>query len=54
MYGAGIGTGVSGGAMMVGLATGSTTLLIVAGIALGVMVWTLVRNARRRAAHQRP
>lgn len=54
MYGTGIGTGVSGTAMATGMASGSYILATVAAVCLGVMLLTLTRNHRRRAAHQRP
>ncbi len=55
MYGTGIGTGVGGGAaVFAGLAIGSWVLLAVAAACLAVMAYTLVRNSRRKAAHQRP
>lgn len=54
MYGTGIGTGASGTAMATGMASGSYMLAAVAAVCFGVMMFTLTRNHRRRAAHQRP
>ena len=55
MYGTGIGTGVGGvGLLAGGIATGSGVLVAVAACALSAMCVTLVRNARRLRADQRP
>lgn len=54
MYGTGIGTSATGAGLAAGMATGSTVLVIVAGLCFAFMVMTLVRNHRRRRADQRP
>lgn len=55
MYGTGIGTGASGSAALAtGMASGSYMLAAVAAVCFGLMAWTLMRNHRRREAHQRP
>lgn len=54
MYGTGIGTGAGGVAMFAGLSIGNWVLMVVGAACAIVMIATLVRNARRKAAHQRP
>lgn len=55
MYGTGIGTGTAGGAMLfAGMTIGSWFLLAFAIVFLTIVVFTLLRNHGRRAAHQRP
>jgi len=54
MYGAGVGTGVSGVAMAFGVTTGNTVLMAAGALAALGMMGTLAYNARRRKAHQRP
>ncbi len=55
MYGASVGTGVSGaGLMMFGITIGSQFLIAFAIVVLAMMLWILARNVTRRADHQRP
>ena len=55
MYGTGIGTGTAGGVgLIAGMTVGSWALVVVAIACFAFMLLTLVRNHRRRAAHQRP
>jgi len=54
MYGAGVGTGVSGVAMAFGASTGNTILMGAGALAAAAAMATLAYNARRRKAHQRP
>lgn len=57
MYGTGIGTGTGTAgtaALATGMVTGSWVLLVVMSLCFGFMALTLIRNAKRRGAHQRP